>query len=78
MGTVTDATTGLPADGATVTVTGPAPRNLTTDATGFYGALALPVGNYTARVTHGDLSTTTAFTVTGSQVTAADIKERIG
>ncbi len=47
MGTVREATTQTELDGATLTLTGPVTRTLFTDATGFFGAIDLPVGTYT-------------------------------
>ncbi|WP_219994686.1 carboxypeptidase regulatory-like domain-containing protein [Actinokineospora spheciospongiae] len=48
-GHVTDAAGGAPVAGATVVITGPSNRTLTTDATGAYGSV-LPVGDYTVAV----------------------------
>ena len=47
MGTVTIAGTGAWADGATVSITGPANRSMTNDGTGFYAFIDLPTGTYT-------------------------------
>ena len=47
MGTVTIAGTGAWADGATVSITGPASRTQTNDGTGFYAFIDLPTGSYT-------------------------------
>ena len=78
MGTVFAADTGDVLDGSTVTITGPTSRTLRTDATGFFGAADLPVGNYTLSISvPGFLPLTRAFAVTGSTVaqpnTALDI-----
>jgi hypothetical protein len=54
MGTVT--TGGNPADGATVTLTGPVKRTATTDGSGFYGLVDLPPGAY--RVSTGSITQT--------------------
>jgi uncharacterized repeat protein (TIGR02543 family) len=50
MGTVTIAGTGAWADGATVSITGPASRTQTNDGTGFYAFIDLSPGNYTVTV----------------------------
>ncbi len=50
LGYVRHAGTEVGLDGAEVTVCGPAPRVLTTDATGCYGAVDLPPGDYSAMV----------------------------
>ncbi len=47
MGTVTIAGTGAWADGAVVSITGPASRAQTNDGTGFYAFIDLPPGSYT-------------------------------
>ncbi len=44
---------GTPADGALVTLTGPAQRTLTVSGTGFFGAVNLPPGEYSAVLTVG-------------------------
>jgi hypothetical protein len=44
MGIVTSS--GKPADGATITLTGPVKRTATTDGSGFYGLVDLPPGAY--------------------------------
>ena len=54
MGTVTSG--GNPADGATVTLTGPAKRTATTDGSGFFGFVDLPPGVY--RVSTGSITQT--------------------
>jgi uncharacterized lipoprotein YddW (UPF0748 family) len=61
-------------DGATVTLTGPTNRTLLTDASGFYGAVDLPVGNYTvAAAFTGFNSRTTNCAVTAGVVTTRDL-----
>jgi uncharacterized lipoprotein YddW (UPF0748 family) len=65
MGLVT--TSGQPADGAAVTLTGPARRTTTTDGSGFYGLVDLPPGAY--RITTGNATITTTIRA-GSVVTA--------
>jgi len=47
MGTVTIAGTGVWADGAVVSITGPVSRVQTNDGTGFYAFIDLPPGSYT-------------------------------
>lgn len=51
MGTVFAGNLANGLDGAIVTLTGPANRTQTNDATGFYGFVDLPPGNYTAQAT---------------------------
>ena len=46
-GTVTQASTGTWVDGASVSVSGPTTRSMTTDGTGFYAFIDLPPGTYT-------------------------------
>jgi uncharacterized lipoprotein YddW (UPF0748 family) len=71
MGFATDATTGLPLDAATLTLTGPTTRTLTTDGTGFYGAVDLPPGTYTVEATLlGYQPRRTTLTVAGGVVTS--------
>lgn len=50
MGFVKDAASGDYFDGATVSLTGPVTRTILTDGTGFFGAVDLPAGDYTATV----------------------------
>ncbi len=50
MGTVTYASNGEWADGATVSITGPTARSMLTDGTGFYAFIDLPAGTYTITV----------------------------
>jgi uncharacterized lipoprotein YddW (UPF0748 family) len=49
-GFITRSSDASPIDGATVTVCGSAELNLTTDATGFFGAVDLPTGGYQVRI----------------------------
>jgi uncharacterized lipoprotein YddW (UPF0748 family) len=73
MGTLTDAP-GTPFDGAVLTLTGPASRTLTTDATGFFGSVDLPAGTYTLTVSHpGFLTVERTITITGTHVTEAAV-----
>ena len=46
-GTVTQASTGAWVDGASVSISGPTSRSMTTDGTGFYAFIDLPPGTYT-------------------------------
>ena len=69
MGTVRASDTGGALDGAIVTLTGPSARTLTTDATGFFGAVDLPVGSYTASIAvPGFQPFTGTFIVSGGAV----------
>ncbi|MGI8604130.1 MAG: family 10 glycosylhydrolase [Verrucomicrobiales bacterium] len=69
MGFVREAPGGTDIDGATLTLSGPAGRTLLTDATGFFGAVDLPVGDYTLTISlRGFASQTRSFTVVGAQV----------
>ena len=69
MGTVLASDNGAALDGATVTLSGPASRTVTTDATGFFGAVDLPVGTYTATISvAGFQPFTRTFTVTAGNV----------
>jgi len=47
-------------DGATVTLSGPVNKTMITDATGFYGAVDLPPGNYAVTATFPGLGSNTA------------------
>jgi uncharacterized lipoprotein YddW (UPF0748 family) len=70
MGYVRAAGTGAAFDTVVVNLSGPVSRVLTTDATGFYGAVDLPVGSYTATVSlPGYFPVLQGLTVTGSEVT---------
>ncbi|MFI7489957.1 S8 family serine peptidase [Micromonospora echinaurantiaca] len=72
-GTVTDAATGAPIADATVTVTGPAERQLTTGADGRYSSL-LPVGDYQVAVAaFGYQSQTVPATVTQNATTTLNV-----
>jgi len=52
---------GMPADGATITLTGPTRRTTTTDGSGFYGFVDLAPGNY--RITTGSVNMPITITV---------------
>jgi uncharacterized lipoprotein YddW (UPF0748 family) len=61
-------------DGATITVTGPKKRNLTSDATGFYGAVDLPPGTYTIVTSFPEYaSATNTCGVVAGKVTTQDV-----
>jgi uncharacterized lipoprotein YddW (UPF0748 family) len=60
MGTVTIANTGAWADGATVSITGPANRSMYSDGTGFYAFIDLPPGAYTVTVSNAGYVTASA------------------
>ncbi|HQL79366.1 MAG TPA: immunoglobulin domain-containing protein, partial [Verrucomicrobiota bacterium] len=69
MGTVTLASTGAWADGATVSITGPTNRTMFTDGTGFYAFIDLPVGTYNVTASLGGLSASGTATVAIGAVT---------
>ncbi|MFI1195001.1 S8 family serine peptidase [Micromonospora sp. NPDC020750] len=72
-GKVTDADTGNPLPGATVALTGPAARELTTGTDGTYSTL-LPVGDYQAAVTaFGYAKKTVSATVAKNATTTIDV-----
>ena len=69
MGTVLASDNGDVLDGATVVISGPANRTVTTDATGFFGAVDLPVGSYTLTISvPGFRTLTRSFFVNGGAV----------
>lgn len=71
-GTVTDAETGDPIQGAQVTVTGPVERNLTTNSEGAYNAL-LTAGEYTVEVeAFGYLGDSAVVNVAPEETTTQD------
>ena len=73
MGTLTDAA-GSALDGATISISGPVNRTLKTDATGFYGGVDLPAGNYTLTISvPGYLPVSRTVTVNGAMVTEENI-----
>ncbi len=73
MGTVASADGTVTFDGATVTLSGPQARTLKSDATGFFGALELPPGSYSAQMqVPGYQPATVTFHVTGAQVAEVD------
>jgi hypothetical protein len=56
-------------DGATVNLTGPENRTLISDATGFWGAVDLPVGTYTLTISQPGFRTLSrSFVVSGAAV----------
>ncbi|MEU5909470.1 S8 family serine peptidase [Micromonospora sp. NPDC047527] len=72
-GTVTDAATGTPIAGATLTLTGPTAREVTTGADGTYST-QLPVGDYQVAVSAFGYGTTTkSATVTNRATTTLDV-----
>ncbi|WP_233513630.1 S8 family serine peptidase [Micromonospora craterilacus] len=72
-GTITDAATGAPIAGATVALTGPADRQLTTGADGKYSSL-LPVGGYQVAVTaFGYASRTVSATINKDATTTTNV-----
>ncbi|MFC0532449.1 S8 family serine peptidase [Phytohabitans kaempferiae] len=72
-GTVTDAATGSPLSGATLALTGPAERQLTTGTDGKYTSL-LPTGQYQVAVSlFGYESRTVPATVTTGDTTTLDV-----
>lgn len=77
MGSVTESRTRAAADGATVTLTGPASATVRTDATGFYGFVGLPVGTYKIEVEPPPASdlppALSQVTVIGAAVVEADV-----
>jgi uncharacterized lipoprotein YddW (UPF0748 family) len=61
-------------DGATITLSGPAQRKLTSDATGFYGAVDLPPGAYTLIASFpGYVSGTNTCTISAGKVTTQPV-----
>lgn len=73
MGTLTDSN-GVKFDGATVTLTGAVNRTLKTDATGFFGSVDLPAGDYTVTVNMpGYVPVTRTVTVNGALVAEENI-----
>ncbi|MFF5180232.1 S8 family serine peptidase [Micromonospora sp. NPDC000316] len=72
-GTVTDAATGSPIAGATLTLTGPTAREVTTGADGTYST-QLPTGTYQVAVSaFGYGSTTKSATITNRVTTTLDV-----
>jgi hypothetical protein len=72
MGYVRDATGTVDFDGAVISLTGPAARTLVSDATGFYGAVDLPVGTYQLTINvPGYYAITRSVTVGGATVAEA-------
>jgi uncharacterized lipoprotein YddW (UPF0748 family) len=61
-------------DGATVRLSGPATRTLSTDANGFFGAVDLPAGSYSITATYPGLeSATTHASITAGSVTSSTL-----
>lgn len=74
-GVVTSATNPFGIDGATVTLSGTANRSLTADATGFYGVVDLPPGEYVLTASHPGLrSASTNATLAPGAVTTLDFQ----
>ncbi|WP_334460697.1 S8 family serine peptidase [Micromonospora sp. CPCC 205554] len=74
-GTVSDAGTSKPLPGATVTITGPVSREVTTDAAGAYQSGALPLGSYTIGVRkYGYAAGTTQAQVREGEAVTADVR----
>ena len=74
MGYVREPRTGATFDGTTLTLSGPTNRTLSTDATGFFGAADLPVGNYLLTLAiPGYRTLTRSFSVTGATVTEPEL-----
>ena len=70
MGTALAAVGGAAFDGATITLTGPVNRTFLSDATGFFGAVDLPVGVYTLTLNlPGYQPIVRTFPVNGATVT---------
>ena len=75
MGYVRQGAAGPIFDGATITLAGPANRTLTSDATGFFGAVDLPVGTYTLTVLRpGYRAFSQTVTLAGAAVTEPAIQ----
>ena len=73
MGFARSGTDGIAFDGATITLAGPTNRTLLTDATGFYGAVDLPAGNYSVTAMRpGFLPRTTNVTIAIGVVATRD------
>ncbi len=63
-----------PLDGASVTLSGPVGRAQTNDATGFYGFVDLPPGNYTVSATMAGMgAATNAVTIRAGVVATSDL-----
>ncbi len=75
MGDLRPVGSGAAFDGATVALSGPTNRTMITDATGFFGAVDLPVGNYTLSVNvPGYTVTARSFTVAGAAVSLQSVQ----
>lgn len=74
MGTIYDGNSPNGLDGAVVTLTGPVNRAQTNDATGFFGFVDLPPGNYTVQAAFPGYATTTSnVTVSVGLVATRDL-----
>jgi uncharacterized lipoprotein YddW (UPF0748 family) len=73
-GAVVISTNGAAADGAAIVIAGPVNRALLSDATGFYGAVDLPPGDYTLSVSLAGFQTDAAqFKVVAGNVTNVNL-----
>lgn len=73
-GFVFNGTNGAGFDGATVTLSGPTNRVMLTDASGFYGAVDLPVGEYVVTATNaGFFARSTNLALVPGVVTTRDL-----
>ncbi len=73
-GTVYGVNTSTNLDGAVVTLTGPVTRSQTNDATGFYGFVDLPPGNYTVSASFsGYVATNSSVTISAGAVATRDL-----
>ncbi len=74
-GDITAAPAATALDGAVVTITGPVTRSQTNDATGFYGFVDLPPGNYTVTAQFaGYQSAVTNVTISAGVVATRDFQ----
>lgn len=75
MGFAKTAIAAQPVDGATVVLTGPVTRTLVVDGTGFFGAVGLPPGEYTATLSvPGFAEARQTFPIEGARVTQLDFQ----
>jgi uncharacterized lipoprotein YddW (UPF0748 family) len=74
-GLVVHGLSGAELDGAVVRLSGPATRNMTNDATGFYGGVDLPPGSYTLTAAFPDLEPLTVpVSIAAGKVTSQDLR----